>query len=113
MACMAYVDLNPVRAGIAETPESGEFTSIRERFEGECGVRGEARRSQDHESGSLVGERPRSAAWLTPVENIVADVEFGRWGVSLAEYLELVDVTGRMLSEGKRGAIPAHLDVSE
>ncbi|MET0061453.1 MAG: transposase, partial [Candidatus Thiodiazotropha endolucinida] len=30
-ACMAYVDLNPVRAGMAETPEQSEYTSIRER----------------------------------------------------------------------------------
>jgi hypothetical protein len=28
---MAYVDLNPVRAGIAETPESSDYTSIQER----------------------------------------------------------------------------------
>lgn len=32
-ACMAYVDLNPVRAGIAETPEHSDYTSIQRRIE--------------------------------------------------------------------------------
>jgi hypothetical protein len=30
-ACMAYVDLNPVRAGLVETPEQSEYTSIQVR----------------------------------------------------------------------------------
>jgi len=32
---MAYVDLSPVRAGIASQPETSEYTSIRERIETE------------------------------------------------------------------------------
>ena len=31
LSCMAYVDLNPVRAQMAETPETSEHTSIAER----------------------------------------------------------------------------------
>jgi hypothetical protein len=31
LACSAYVDLNPVRAGVAETPEKSQYTSVYER----------------------------------------------------------------------------------
>ena len=32
LSCMAYVDLNPVRANMAASPESSEHTSIKERL---------------------------------------------------------------------------------
>jgi REP element-mobilizing transposase RayT len=32
LTCMCYVDLNPVRAGLTESPESSDFTSVQERI---------------------------------------------------------------------------------
>jgi REP element-mobilizing transposase RayT len=33
LACMAYVDLNPVRAAISQSPETSNFTSVQERVQ--------------------------------------------------------------------------------
>ena len=61
LACMAYVDLNPIRAGIADDLEGSDFTSIRQRLralEGDEGLAVEPLKP-------LVGETEQSPAMKT------------------------------------------------
>ena len=48
VSCMAYVDLNPIRAGIAQTPEHSKYTSIQRR------IRKVADRTDDPVSSGLL-----------------------------------------------------------
>ena len=82
IACSVYVDLNPIRAGLASSLEESKFTSIRAR------VFQQAERKPS-----------RTVPRLLPV------AEFGGKQLSEPEYLKLVDETGRLIREGKR-AIP-------
>lgn len=106
LSCMAYVDLNPVRANIADTPESSDHTSIKERLNPRCSLvkaMGEQAEIQSLRSS------PKTLKPLAQFEG--NDFAKERDGIlfSLEDYLELVDTTGRILREDKRGVIPLHL----
>lgn len=89
-AAMAYVDLNPVRAGIADTPEQSRHTSVKARIEA-------LRKGQT------------TAPYLFPFSgNHRADMPEGI-PFRLMDYLELVEWTGRQLRDGKRGHIAGSL----
>ena len=89
IACMAYVDLNPVRSGISDTPESSDFTSIKKR------VLAVKENSQPKTLRPFVGH---------PRKDMPNGLPF-----KLADYLELVDMTGRIVRANKTGAIDASL----
>ena len=91
VACSVYVDLNPIRAKLAKTPEQSDYTSVKARIK-----RGKEKKQKPGKLGMLL--KPA----LIPVK------EFSGGCLSEAEYLQLVDLTGRSLREGK-GHIPADL----
>ena len=96
LACMAYVDLNPIRAGMAETPEQSDFTSIQERL----------RQFATSSQTETPTEQP--ADLLPFIGGEHADAPKGI-AFTLPDYLQLVDWTGRAVRDDKRGAIPAHI----
>ena len=102
-ACMVYVDLNPIRAGRAETPEESDFTSIRERIR----AWGKEAINTDPVSEGGRVESDFAAHWLCPIAS-----GGGRRGIlsmSPEEYYDLVDKSGRMIRLDKRGAIDMDL----
>jgi REP element-mobilizing transposase RayT len=111
LSCMAYVDLNPVRAGIADTPEQSEYTSIRERLQAEFEIQQAI--DDQTECGDLLDfQSPLKP--LLPFENRL--IEEAQNGIlfSFESYLALVDWTGRIIRSDKRGhienALPPILD---
>jgi hypothetical protein len=92
-ACMAYVDLNPVRAGLSKTPEQSEYTSIEERV----------RRDKPHAGQSDTANTPSG---LLPFVGYPREAMPKGLPFRLNDYLELIDWTGRAIPENKRGHIP-------
>lgn len=135
LACSAYVDLNPVRAGVADAPEKSQFTSVYERVTAEKAVQKEKARAKIRKRR---GGRSRSARssegqagfvrrddWLTPVTVDERSAAYngampsktgkrasdkGFLGMSFELYLKLLDWTGRQIRrDSKKGRIPADL----
>ena len=92
LQCLAYVDLNPVRAGISQNPLKSDYTSIKRRLAGDSSCllqfkTGESRKiSQDHD------ELP----------------------FHINDYLEVLDWSGSIIQEDKHGSVcqdtPALID---
>ncbi len=98
LSAMAYVDLNPVRAGMAETPETSDYTSIQERL---------------GRAPTLPAPLPQASQTpQAPQAPLMPFDATGRtaWAVpfALEDYVALVEWTGRAVHPQKRGLIPPH-----
>jgi len=112
LSCMAYVDLNPVRAGMADDLEGSDFTSIQQRIH-EYALANKSRtqkatkRYEKHQNpgeDSVEEQIPQAelmefdGSSHTPVNVAIP--------FSLVDYFELVDSTGRVIRSDKKGHIP-------
>lgn len=88
LAALAYVDLNPVRAGIAKLPEESEFTSIHDRLE-----------------AKKKGEDPPKR--LMPFSGEGGEASGASYGIPYGfdDYLELVDWTAKHIRKDGRGYV--------
>tara|TARA_B100001059_G_scaffold235105_1_gene279711 strand:+ start:21161 stop:22135 length:975 start_codon:yes stop_codon:yes gene_type:complete len=93
-ACMAYVDLNPIRAKMAKTPEESDHTSVQKRID-----------------SAKISKQPKQLLRFAgmPRQIMPKGLPF-----ELKSYLDLVDLTGRIMREDKRGCIDNnHLPILE
>ena len=147
LACSMYVDLNPIRAAMAQTPEESSHTSAYDRIKSLQGATipsaaAELVAIETSEAGRILREstpeqlKKRNAsakkkrgpsilrdAWLSPLTlneraNIgpqssktgVRASDKGFLSLHLADYLTLLDWTGRQRSNVQKADIPSHLD---
>jgi hypothetical protein len=121
LACAAYVDLNPIRAAMAEKLEDSQHTSILRRLESMVDDRQAVPNSESTSVGEDNNELARPDCMLSPVEIDELRDELGSrpcaiggrcsqkgfLRISASAYVELLDWTARQLVKGKPGSTPA------
>ncbi|MET0065679.1 MAG: transposase [Candidatus Thiodiazotropha sp.] len=98
-ACLVYVDLNPIRARMARTPETSDYTSIAARIEA----------TKSSAESTLVPKTSSQPPHLLPFVGNPRNVMPKGLPFQLSDYLELVDWSGRIIRQDKRGTIPQDL----
>ncbi len=103
LATCAYIDLNPVAAGLAATPEKSPHTSLKSRVE-HCAAEGKLDKLREG-SPYVSKVQLEKGHWLFPIEDkrdaqgtgLVGMLK----GISLTGYLQLVEWSSRLVRPGK------------
>ena len=113
LTAMAYVDLNPVRALMAPTPEASPYTSIKERISPTFDLTSAVKSYCEHGGFSHQLLHKTDPIPVRPLaefiggqtrENQCSGIHF-----NFSDYLELLDFTGRAIVQGKSGHIDNQL----
>jgi REP element-mobilizing transposase RayT len=103
LTAMAYVDLNPIRAKMADTPEQSKHTSIKERIKPSFSLARALANNPDFNPHYI---QRFSVKPLAALEGNVKYLNQNGVLFSHKDYLTLVDTTGRIQRQDKRGFIP-------
>ncbi|OYP34357.1 transposase [Rhodopirellula sp. MGV] len=116
LACAAYVELNPIRAAMAETLEESDYTSVQNRIRSDL----EFLESHDSCDDAVSSQASRRDGFLAKLEiDELSDPigsqasssgrrcsDKGFLPISRLEFYELLDWSARQLKPGKRGKTP-------
>lgn len=102
IACMIYVDLNPLRAGLVTVPEQAEWCSARHRAARVAGLMSDAA-AADAALGALLAPLGDSAP-VCPLTGVMQTCDLDD-----RAYLSALDASGRRIAADKRGVIPDHV----
>ncbi|WP_230409343.1 transposase [Zooshikella harenae] len=110
LTCMSYVDLNPVRAGVADIPEASDFTSIQARMVAWAKRKQKPQLKRKPRSQTFVRKTklPKQTLPVVPLLRFSGPEKQGKKTTipfTLKDYLQLVDWLGRAIRHDKRGAI--------
>lgn len=114
LACSAYVDLNPIRAGMAKVLEESEYTSAHIRLQAmveEAGKEAQASKpsTKDGFLAPVSNDELRDAIGANISQSSQRCSDKGFLNMGREEYLTLLDETARRVIDGKRGATPKEL----
>ena len=98
LSCMMYVDLNPIRAGVTPSLDQSDFTSIQQRI----------REYNQTKTPFKPSSSNKSHFQLLPFVGAEHQAKTAGINFAFADYLELIDWTGRCIRNDKKGFIASN-----